>query len=276
MYKTLLVPVDGREKSTRSLEIARRLASKFDSHLIGLFVRPSGHIPSSARAEGAEELLRELQQKVGAQLAQQARARFDSVVKTAGMPRAEWRTADGPRSETVALHARYADLVVINQTDPESPDATHFGDSVLLAVGRPVLLVPYTGESSRFGQNILVCWNASREASRAVTDALPLLKAADKVTVLSIDGEASRAGHGESPGSDIALYLARHGINAVAAQTVSASVEVGSVILSRAFDMQADLIVMGAYGHSRVREMVLGGATRQILQTMTVPVLMSH
>ena len=213
MYKTLLVPVDGREKSTRSLDLACRIASTFDSQVIGLFVRPSGYIPSSARAEGAEKLLRELQQKAGAELTREARARFDAAVKSAGMQRTEWRAADGARGETVALHARYADLVVINQTDPESPDATYFGDAVLLAVGRPVLLVPYVGESSRFGKNILVCWNASREASRAVTDALPLLKAAEKVTVLTVDGEASRAGHGESPGSDIALYLARHALS---------------------------------------------------------------
>jgi nucleotide-binding universal stress UspA family protein len=276
MYKTLLVPVDGRSKSTRSLELACRIASTFDSHLIGLFVKPSTFIPSAVRAEGAEKLLRELQEKVAAELTQEARARFDSVVKPAGMQRAEWRVAEGARADAVALHARYADLVVINQTDPDSVDATHFADGVLLAVGRPVLLVPYVGESSRFARNVLICWNTSREASRAVTDALPLLKAAEKVTVLTVDGEASRAGHGESPGSDIALYLARHGINAVAAQTVSASVDIGSVILSRAFDMRADLIVMGAYGHSRAREIVLGGATRTVLQSMTVPVLMSH
>ena len=276
MYKTLLVPVDGRSKSTRSLELACRIASTFDSHLIGLFVRPSTYIPSAVRAEGAEKLLRELQEKVAGELTQEARARFDSVVKPAGMQRTEWRVADGRRAEAVALHARYSDLVLINQTDPDSVDATHFADGVLLAVARPVLLVPYVGESSRFARNVLICWNASREASRAVTDALPLLKAAEKVTILTVDGEASRAGHGESPGSDVALYLARHGINAVTAQTVSAEVDIGSVILSRAFDLRADLIVMGAYGTSRMREIVMGGATRTVLQSMTVPVLMSH
>jgi nucleotide-binding universal stress UspA family protein len=276
MYKTLLVPVDGRSKSARSLELACRIARTFDSHLVGLFVRPPTYIPSAARAEGAATVLRELQQKVGAEVTQEARARFDSVVKPAGMQRVEWRTADAPRAESVALHARYADVVVINQTNPDSTDATHFGDAVLLSVGRPVLLVPYAGGPSTFGRNVLIGWNASREASRAVIDALPLLKRAEKVTVLSIDGEASRAGHGESPGSDIALYLARHGVNATVAQTVSASVDVGSVILSRAFDLGADLIVMGAYGHSRVREIVMGGATRTVLRSMTVPVLMSH
>jgi nucleotide-binding universal stress UspA family protein len=276
MYKTLLVPVDGRTKSTRSLELACCIANAFDSHLVGLFVEPSEYIPSVARAEGAEKLLAELHQKVAAQAAQEARARFDSVMQPAAMQRAEWRTAKGPRAEAVALHARYADLVIINQTDPDSPDATHFGDAVLLAAGRPVLLVPYVGQTRRFGQHVLVCWNASREASRAVTDALPLLKRAAKVTVLTIDGGASLNGHGASPGSDIALYLARHGVNTVASQTVSGDVDVGSVILSRSYDIGADLIVMGAYGHSRAHEIVMGGATRMLLQSMTAPVLMSH
>ena len=276
MYKTLLVPVDGRSKSTRSLELACRIASTYDAHVVGLFVEPSGYIPSAARAEGAEKLLQELQRKVSAQAAAEARARFDSVMKPAAMQRAEWRIAQGPRAEALALHARYADLVIINQTDSESPDATHFGDGVLLAVSKPVLLVPYVGEMKTFGQNVLVCWNASREASRALTDALPLLKAAAKVTVLTVDGRGSVNGHGDSPGSDIALYLARHGINTVTAQTVSGDMDVGSLILSRTFDLGADLIVMGAYGHSRAREIVMGGATRTVLQSMTAPVLMSH
>lgn len=276
MYKTLLVPVDGRSKSTRSLELACQIAGTFDSHLVGLFIRPSGYIPSAARAEGAEKLLHELQQRMAEQAAQEAKARFDSVIKPAALQRAEWRTGPGPRAEEVALHARYADLLIINQTEPDSADATHFADAVLLAAGRPVLLVPYTGKIRPLGRNVLVCWNASREASRAVTDALPLLKGAAKVTVLSVDGHTSPAGHGDSPGSDIALYLARHGINAVVAQTIAGEVDMGNLILSRAFDMGADLIVMGAYGHSRAREIVLGGATRTVLQSMTVPVLMSH
>jgi len=276
MYKTLLIPVDGRERSTRSLELGCRIAHMFDSHVVGLFVKPMSYIPSAVRAEGAEKMLQELQDKVSAQVAAEAKARFDAIVKPALMQRAEWRTGEGMRSDVVALHARYSDLIVINQTDPDAPDATHFGDAVLLAVGRPVLLVPYVGEMRSFGQNILVCWNASREASRAVTDALPLLQRAANVTVLTVDGHPTTYGHGESAGSDVALYLARHGVKTVASQTVSGTVDVGSVILSRAFDLSADLIVMGAYGHSRVREIVMGGATRTVLQSMTVPVLMSH
>ena len=276
MYKTLLVPVDGRSRSARSVELACRIAGTFDAHVIGLFLRPSTYIPSPVRAEGGAELLQELQDKMIRQLTEGAKMQFDAGVKASGTDRAEWRTAEGDRAEAVALHARYADLVIVNQTDPNAADASHFADSMLLSVGRPVLLVPYTGEYKSFGQNVLVCWNASREAARAVTDALPLLTRAAKVTVMSVDGRDSPAGHGESPGADIALYLARHGVKTEAARTESGDVDIGNVILSRAFDAGADLIVMGGYGHSRVREIVLGGATRTVLRSMTVPVLMSH
>jgi len=276
MYKTLLVPVDGRSRSARSVELACRIARTFDAHVIGLFVRPSTYIPSPVLAEGGAELLQELQDKMIRELAEGAKMQFDAGVKATSAGRAEWRTAEGDRAEVVALHARYADLVVLNQTDPSAADASHFADSVLLSVGRPMLLVPYTGEMKTFGQNVLVCWNASREAARAVTDALPLLKRAEQVTVMSVDGRDSPAGHSESPGADIALFLTRHGVKAKAERTVSGGVDIGDVILSRAFDAGADLIVMGGYGHSRVREIVLGGATRTVLRTMTVPVLMSH
>jgi nucleotide-binding universal stress UspA family protein len=143
-------------------------------------------------------------------------------------------------------------------------------------VGRPVLVVPYVGELKDVAQNVMVCWSATREAARAVTDALPLLQRAQKVTVLSANPRGSAQGHGESPGSDIALYLARHGVRAEASRTAAQDVDVGNLILSCAFDAGAGLIVMGAYGHSRVREIVLGGTTRTVLSSMTGPVLLSH
>ena len=276
MYKTLLVPVDGRSRSARSLDLAARIAQTYDSHVVGLFVRPSIYVPSPVRGAAGGELVEEMRRKAAEELTLEARAQFDAAVKAGGIARAEWRTEEGDRADAVALHARYADLVIVNQTDRSAAIATNFADEVLLAAGRPVLLVPYTGEIRSFAQNVMVCWNAGREASRAVTDALPLLQRAKKVTVLSIDGVPSAQGHGALPGSDIALYLARHGIKAEASRTASGGVDAGNIILSRAFDAGADLIVMGAYGHSRVREIVFGGATRTLLHSMTVPVLMSH
>jgi nucleotide-binding universal stress UspA family protein len=122
----------------------------------------------------------------------------------------------------------------------------------------------------------MLCWNASRESARAAADALPFLQAAEHVIVLMIDPKVSADGHGPEPGADVALWLTRHGVKVTVQRDVAADAAVGEVILSRAADHGVDLIVMGIYGHSRLREMVLGGASRTLLSSMTVPVLMSH
>ncbi len=278
MFKSLLVPVDQRERSRRSLEVAADLARAFDAHLTGLYVRPRMYIPSAARIEPGVELVMEYQRKAVDELAASARAHFDRAVGRASA-RTEWRVDEGDTAEVAITHARYADLVVTNQTDPEdesSAGPSHFAESIIMAVGRPVLIVPFVGHFDTVGQTVLVCWNASREAARAVSDALPLLQRAKTVRVLAIDPTASAEGHGEVPSADISLFLARHGVNAVASRTPSAGLDAGDVILSHAADHGIDLIVMGAYGHSRLREVVMGGATRTVLRQMTVPVLMSH
>jgi nucleotide-binding universal stress UspA family protein len=154
--------------------------------------------------------------------------------------------------------------------------ASDFAEELVLSAGRPVLLIPYAGHFPEVGRRVLVAWNAGREAARAVTDALPLLARASIVQVVAFDPRKGGADHGDIPGADIALLLARHGVKVSIAQQQSKEVDVGNQILSRAADMQSDLIVMGAYGHSRLRELVLGGVTRTLLDTMTVPVLMSH
>jgi nucleotide-binding universal stress UspA family protein len=122
----------------------------------------------------------------------------------------------------------------------------------------------------------MLCWNASRESARAAADALPFLAAAEKVVVLVVDPRSSAGGHGAEPGADVATWLARHGVKVTVQRDVAADADIGGVILSRAADHGADLIVMGIYGHSRVREMILGGASRSLLSSMTVPVLMAH
>lgn len=182
-----------------------------------------------------------------------------------------------PREPTLAV---LSNLLIAGQRDrhADSDTGTRSGflDQLVLSTGRPLLLVPYAGRFPSVGKNVLVAWNAKPEAARAVTDALPLLARANSVQVMAFDPEGNRSGHGENPGADIALYLARHGVKATASRQHCGSDEVGVQILSRAADIDADLIVMGAYGHSRVRELVLGGVTRTILDSMTVPVLMSH
>lgn len=139
-----------------------------------------------------------------------------------------------------------------------------------------MLIVPYAGRFDNVGRRIVIAWSSTREAARAVSDAMPFLESADLVNVLTIDPREGPDGHGELPGADIAVHLARHGVKAQIERTVSAGLPVGEVLLSRIADLGADLLVMGAYGHSRVRELLLGGATRSVLRSMTLPVLMSH
>jgi nucleotide-binding universal stress UspA family protein len=149
-------------------------------------------------------------------------------------------------------------------------------EQVTLASGRPILVVPYAGNFPNLGRRVVIGWNASREAARAVNDAMPLLTAAEIVSILTIDPREGPRAHGELPGADISLRFGaprRQGRNRA---TVSADLPVGEALLSRAGDLGADLLVMGAYGHSRARELLLGGATRSLLRSMTLPVLMSH
>ncbi|HTB38128.1 MAG TPA: universal stress protein, partial [Reyranella sp.] len=138
----------------------------------------------------------------------------------------------------------------------------------------PVLIVPYIGAARPPGKIVMLCWNDSREAKHVATAALPLLVAADKVIVLIIDPKADRSR--EEPGADVAVWLARHGVKVTVQRDSAADSDVGGVILSRAADHDIDLIVMGIYGHSRLRERVLGGASRTLLASMTAPLLVAH
>jgi nucleotide-binding universal stress UspA family protein len=184
----------------------------------------------------------------------------------------------GPEADPV-VHARYADLTILGQLDPDRGETEWIRprpERVGLAAGRPVLVIPYAGHFENLGRRVVIAWNATREAARAVADAMPLLASAELVTVLTIDPREGPDAHGEVPGADIAAHLALHGVTAQIERTVSGGLPVGEVLLSRIADLGADLLVMGLYGHSRARELLLGGATRTLLRSMTLPVLMSH
>jgi nucleotide-binding universal stress UspA family protein len=212
--------------------------------------------------------------------AERAKALFDEGVERAGLGlTTEWREAEGDAANVASLHARYVDLTVIGQTDPDDiplGNAQDLPERLILGAGRPALVVPYAGRFATIGESVLLAWNASREATRAANDALPLLQRASRVTVLSVNPRRGPGGHGAIPGADIALHLARHGVRSEAASITTDEVAIDDMLLSQAADSGADLIVMGAYGHSRLGELVLGGATRHILRQITVPVFMSH
>lgn len=275
-YKTILVHLDNRPRCAERLELAFGLAAQFDAHLVGLFAPGSPRVPSYALAE-AGPTVRDMLDQRRAKSAGEAEVRFRDAAKKHGDTSAEWRASDGDADAAVRQSARYADLVVAGQSEAEDEgDLRGLADELALSTGRPVLFVPYAGRFAALGKRVLIAWDAGREAARAVTDALPFLQRAEAVEVAAFDPERGRRGHGEQPGADIALYLARHGVKVTVHGQSGAGYEVGGQILSRAADASADLIVMGAYGHSRVRELVMGGATRSMLEAMTVPVLMSH
>jgi nucleotide-binding universal stress UspA family protein len=282
-FKDILVALDTAPPARARVELAVALASRFDAHLIGLHTTPSVGLP---RGHGYFDYFdRSLLDPLYAEFAKKqqeeaeaTRSLFEQTARRRGIS-AEWRSAIGYPSETAALHGRYVDLIVLGQPDPDDAEAPLFRplpEEVALAVGRPILVVPYAGSWPEIGRRVLIGWDRSREATRAINDAMPFLTGAQAVTILTIDPPEGPAGDSEFPGADIALHLARHGVNAAAERTVSADVDVGDVLLSRASDLGADLLVMGAYGHSRARELLLGGATRTILESMTLPVLMAH
>jgi nucleotide-binding universal stress UspA family protein len=276
-YKTILVHLDAGKSADACLDIGFSLAQKFDAHVVGLHALSVVPMPTWAIGE-AGSVVEKAHKHALAEIAKRVRGVWDAAVQRANCSKCEWRSSAADALEAVSLHARYADLVVVAQDDGSGTSGVsdQFGQRLLLTAGRPVLLVPYAREKRPIGDNILIAWNASREATRAVTDALPLLQRAKQVNVAAFNPGRPGGMHGEVPGADIGLYLSRHGVRVTVSQYQADDIDIGNQLLSRVADLDADLIVMGAYGRSRFSELVLGGATRTILESMTVPVLMSH
>jgi nucleotide-binding universal stress UspA family protein len=274
-FKDLVVHIDSSQTVTKRLEAAISLAQTHDAHLIGLYVMPTTDFPAFMEVPSAFETIQKIREH-REQQAETAQTTFEETTKRAGIS-AEWRCTEGALMDHLGDSARYTDLVILGQYNPDEPD-THQGlaDRLVLEVGRPCLVVPYIGARETLGQRVLVAWNARREAVRAVNDALPMLQMADRVVVLAVNPAVGATGEGDIPSADICHHLARHGVKAEAETAIAKDIDVASLLLSHAADMGADMMVMGAYGHSRLREMVLGGVSREMLQSMTVPVLMSH
>jgi nucleotide-binding universal stress UspA family protein len=279
-WKDLLVVLDPAADTAERAALAAALAERFAAHLAGLYPVPSAELSRHAAYPDLamlEPVYHEWRERA-LQQAEEARLAFERAARLRGLS-SEWRAvAEGPEADAV-LHARCADLTILGQRNPDDEAMEMYRPSperVMLASGRPILMVPYAGHFPTLGERVLIAWNAGREAARAVADAMPLLTAAAEVHVLAVDAQPGPDGSGEVPGADIALHLARHGVEARVERTQSAGVPIGELLLSRAADLAADLLVMGAYGHSRARELLLGGATRSVLAAMTIPVLMSH
>lgn len=279
-FKTILVHVDTGRSASARLKFSAELAGRFAAHVTGLYVRRPFQAPAFTDAGPAMDSLYRTYENAAKADEALAVAAFRELIGGTSLS-SEWRVTDGLAEEVVAAHARYADLVIVGQAEPDAPATTtpsDLAETVAISGERPVLIVPHIGVAKPPGKTVLLCWNGTREAARAATGALPILKRADKVIILLIDppNDGPRIGGDEQPGAAIARWLVRHGVKAVVQRDTAAQSSVGGVILSRAADQDADLIVMGLYGHSRVREWVLGGASRTLLASMTVPLLVAH
>jgi len=277
-YKNILVHVDPSKACPKRIDAAINLALQYEAHLTGLYImtEPSG--ASFVRGHLPPEIIEAIASRAE-DLANRKLAQFSAAAERNQVPfetRID-RGFDVELADILSMHARYADLVLVGQADPDdAPAGRRLPDQLVLACGRPVLLIPYIGPAAMLGQRVVVGWDASREAARAVSDALPILEKASSVSVMIVNPRDRDHDHGDVPGADIAVYLARHGAKVDVQRIEARDVDVGNLLLSHVANDSADLLVMGAYGHSRLREVVLGGVTRTILGEMTVPVLMSH
>lgn len=277
-YKSILVDIDEKKTSVARIDLALELARVFEAHVTGMVQIYPLQIPYHA-VNGLKQEIEKRQAAFEHERAMQAIGQFDSRASAAGVASVGTRTEMGDAAELLTLHARYHDLAVVGQVDPDAPvgrqGAAGIMDQWVTSTGRPVLVVPYIGYRQGLLDHVLVAWDGGTQATRAVTDALPLLRRARLVTVLTIDAERT-GNHGEEPGADIALFLARHGVKVEVRREHSGDLEIGTFLLSQIADLGASMVVMGAYAHSRLRELILGGVTRVMLDSMTVPTLFSH
>jgi nucleotide-binding universal stress UspA family protein len=282
--KDIVVVLDDTARAKAVLTIALEQAQRHQAHLIGLCPLELLMPPDAGLAQDGHpdfitfDYISQLVEDRARERASVVETEFREQLRRSGL-RGEWQSPTGFVSTVVAERLRTVDLGIIGQADPDTPlgsMARVVLDDAVLWSGRPVLAVPFSGRFDTVGKNVLIAWRNTREAARAINDALPLIDRDANVTVLSVQ-PPRESEEDELPTADVAEHLARHGLNATAARTVNdGSISDADAILNYAADIGADLLVAGCYGHSRAREMILGGVSRGLLRRMTVPVLLSH
>jgi len=269
--KTILLHLDSSGRAAERVRVARQVADAFEADVIAQPCTMTALMRYPYAMEAAAEAV-----AIMASLDKDCRDKAYATFKAAGgeSPRLQWVEPMSDAPWGFARRALYADLLILGQRDPDDPSAgelpADFVPSVLVESGRPALVVPYAGPVAAIGRNVLIAWKETREAARAVSAALPWLVRADSVHAVSYGENA------EASLRSLQTYLKAQGVKAAARHGGPEEGEAGERLLSMAADVSADLLVMGCYGHSRAREWVLGGATRSTLQSMTLPVLMSH
>lgn len=279
-YRSLLVLLDHTSTCTARAAYAMRLAKDFDCHLVGVAPTDLIDLPATPKAAASLNEYSALVWDALRDQAERAADTFRDACHAAAVKSFEAVIDEANKVESLVRHARCTDLTVLTQADPTSPQfhaTKELVESVILHSARPTLVLPFAGRfEGRVANRVLVAWNDTREAARAVSDALPLLQRARQVEVASWSEGATTEEKTLRPRLDaLHKWLMWHGVSAqVRIEPVGSGI--ADAMLSHAADTNADLIVMGAYGHSRWAERVLGGATKGLLESMTTPVLMSH
>lgn len=274
--KDILVYADASDGFESRLNYSIALAQSSSAHLTALYIVPRYAVHAYVGMSMDPGIIQQTNEREWDE-ARATQQKFEKMTKSSDID-IEWRVEEGDAAHHINSHGRYFDLVVLGQTNPDWDDAlfTGLADDLVISLGRPALVVPYDGALAKPANRILVAWDGSHSAARAINDAMLFLKAGDQVEVMTISSDKVTLDEGDIPAVDISLHLARHGVKATAKSLHAENISAGGLILSHAGDFGADLLVMGAYGHSRFRELVLGGVTRNVLKHMTLPVLMSH
>ena len=274
-FKTILVHVASDDACIERVKLAAGIAEKLGAHVVARYITSPVHMPAGISGRGASHAFlaeaTEIAREKGAALEKEIIDRLGSL----GVKSWEWKIEEGDHLETLTHYANLADLAIVAQSEPhtlEDKVVMQIPDHLGLHAPCPVLVFPlHETAPPGIGKRILVAWKDKREATRAVREALPFLKSAEEVILFAPVTSNEKF----ETGRDISTFLARHGVNC-SARTSSDDRDAGPAILSLAEAENCDMVVMGAFGHSRWREMVLGGATRHILQHMAVPVFMTH
>jgi nucleotide-binding universal stress UspA family protein len=276
MIKDIVVNLGVGEGGSYAGDYAVSVADALEAHLTAIAFIYDAVVPVAATGYIPPEVI-ETQQRDSEAAAKAALDRFSAAASRTGISAEPTRLAASfaGAGEQFSLIARRFDLVVVGQAEPQKDTVEELiAESALFESGRPVIIVPYIQKAPLKLDRVMVCWDGSRAATRAIADAMPLLERAGAVEVVIIADEPGK--QDEITGADMGQHLARHGFNVDVKRMSLGDIDVADALLSHAADANADFLVMGGYGHSRLREFVLGGVTRSILRSMTVPVLMSH
>jgi nucleotide-binding universal stress UspA family protein len=275
MVKDVVVNLSGAAPQDFAVDYAVSLAKAFNAQIVGIAFLYEPVIPDTVLGGIPTDLI-EIQREENTKAAKAAAGRFDAAASAAGVS-AEASILDASLAGAAATFgriARHFDIAIVGQAQPEKGSAEELMiEGALFESGRPIIVVPYIQKQGLKLDRVIACWDGGRTAARAIADAMPLLDRAKAVDLVIV---SERGKNDQIAGADMSKHLARHGIRAELKRIAKGDISVENAILSYAADSGADLVVMGGYGHSRLREFILGGVTRGILASMTVPVLMSH